>query len=187
MRIIPFLAAGGFLFFCSCSSTPGVDVTSKVAGSKVTLVSLDNLGSAGKPVGNPAHLDLKQVNGSAVRVDAEGKAPVYLVFQPPAKNKVSLTLKELPVCSAANEVNRNKPVRLVMKAYQALSEEDWNLARQLATKASELDATLAAPHIIQGLALFRSGNRAGARGAFNTAKALDPDDIDILELLRMVQ
>lgn len=187
MQIFMFFVVLVLVSLSSCSSTPSVEITSKVPSSKVALVSLDSLNTTGKVLSNPAKLDLKQINGNAIRVDADGKSPLFLVFQPPAKNRVSLTIKELAACTLANEANRNKPVRLIMKAYQALSEENWNLAKQLAAKASELDATLAAPYIIQGLANYRSGHRTEAKTAFNTAKALDPDDLDIIELLRMVK
>ena len=135
----------------------------------------------------PTTLFADRLRGKAVRISAQGKAPSYWFTPNETGHRVEIRVKQLSVCGNSNEANRNRPVRLVLKAYQALSANDYALARDLAKKASEIDATLAGPYIITGLSFYNEGKKQDARLSFNKARALDPEDQDINQLLRMVE
>jgi len=124
--------------------------------------------------------------GKAVRISAVGKASQYWFPPDDSARRIDVKIRQLTACQT-NERNSNRPVRLIMKAYQALSAKDLRMAKDLAAKAAELDPALAAPFIITGLSFYQEGRRDLARGAFNKARALDPEDVEISELLRLVQ
>jgi len=155
-------------------------------GSDMSLVPLDNPDSTGTKLKNPATLNTIQLQKQAVRISSTGKSPVYWFAPGESGRRMDIRIKQLPVCTT-NDGNRNRPVRVLLKAYQALSAKDYSLARQLATQASEFDATLSAPLIISGLAFLQENRREEARLAFSKARALDPEDQEIVELLRLAQ
>ena len=83
----------------------------------------------------------------------------------------------------ANAGALNQVVRLTLTAYRELGRAKFEEAKQLAQKASELAPEAAAPYAIVGIALAKTGDVAGARSAFLKAKALDPDDKNISDLM----
>jgi len=163
-----------------------VTFSSQEPGSQLALVALDAPEAGGTALSNPVTVDSARLEGRALRISSSGKAPVYWLIPEDSGRRLDIRMRSLPSC-AQGEQNRNRPTRLVLKAYQALSAKEFNLARELATKASEVDPSIAAPFIIVGLAYLQEGRREQARVAFNKARALDPEDQDLLELLRLAQ
>jgi tetratricopeptide (TPR) repeat protein len=155
-------------------------------GSELTLVPLDNPDSAGTKLKNPATLPTAALSKQAIRIASTGKSPIYWFAPTESGRRLDIRIKQLPACSVT-EINRNRPVRVLLKAYQALTAKDYNLAHQLSAQAGEIDPTLSAPYIISGLAWLQQGKGEDARVAFNKARALDPEDQDIVELLRLAQ
>lgn len=176
----------GLLFFSACAGQRTMTFSALEAGSEISLVPLDNPDSSGQKLKNPATVNTTQLTKQAVRIAANGKSPIYWFAPGESGRRMDIRVKQLPACTTT-EMNRNRPVRVLMKAYQALASKDYNLARQLATQAAEIDTTLAAPLIISGLAYLQENRREEARLAFNKARALDPEDAEIAELLRLAQ
>jgi len=173
--------------FMSCGAPRTVSLQSQEVGSQISLVSLETLESPGTTLSNPASLERSTLVGKAVRFSAPGKSPQYWLLLDDA-DRFEVRVKQLFACEAATvEGNRNRPIRLLMKAYQALSSGDFRTAKELASKASEMNAALAAPYIVKGLAHFRLGEKDAARAAFTQAKGLDPEDGEIEQLIRMVE
>ena len=169
-----------------CAGRRAITFLSQEPGSVVTLVPMDNPESQGKQLTNPVTLNTASMAGKAVRISAQGRAPHYWFAPGDSGRRIEIKVKTLPACNQQIG-DKNRPVRLLLKAYQALSTNDPNLARELARKAAEVDPTLAGPYIIIGLAATNQGAKEEARVAFNKARALDPDDADIGELLRLAQ
>ncbi len=155
-------------------------------GSQISVVSLDNPEGPSAAVSNPFTVDSGKLTNRAVKIAAVGKSPLYFFPPDDSGRRVQVRVRQIPSCSQV-EANKNRPVRLLLKAYQALTSKDFNLARELSAKASSLDPTLAGSHIITGLAFFQEGRKQDARVAFNKAQALDPEDQEIQQLLRLVQ
>ncbi len=173
-------------FTISCAGGRQLTVSSQEPGSIISIVPLDNPDGAVQTVANPYTALSGKLSGKAIRITAVGKSPQYWFPPDDSSRRIEVKVKNLPPCSNG-EGNRNRPMRLLLKAYQALTSKDYNLARELCLKAAQIDPTLAGPLIIQGLTYFQEGKRTEARVAFNKARALDPEDQEIVELLRMVQ
>ena len=175
-----------WLVLTGCGGERTITFQSSEPGSQITIVSLDNPEGNAPPSANPLVTSSGKLLGKAVRIGAVGKASQYWFPPDDSARRIDVKVRQLTACSA-NEKNQNRPVRLIMKAYQALSAKDLRLAKELAQKASDVDPNLAAPLIITGLAFYQEGQRDQARVAFNKARSLDPEDTEIGELLRMVQ
>ena len=170
----------------ACAGKRAISFVSTEPGSQISLVPLSSTDAEGQKLRNPAKLDTAQLQSNAVRISSAGKASQYWFAPGDQGNQIQITVKRLPSCESA-EGNRNRPVRVLLKAYQALYSRNYRLAREMASRASVLDPTLAAPFIITGLAYLREGNKERARGAFSQAQSLDPEDGEIGKLLRAVQ
>jgi tetratricopeptide (TPR) repeat protein len=186
LRVTIFL---GLSFVIGCGSVKrGIMVSSSETGSVISLVPFDNPESAGEKLTNPANFTSDKLNNRAIKIVAPGKAPEYWFVPGGNPKRLDIKVRQMAACTGANnEANKNRPIRFLLKGYQALSSEDYNLALEMAKQAESLDATLAAPHIISGLALLRQGKKEEARVSFNKAKTLDPEDRDIVDLLQMTQ
>lgn len=172
-----------FWLIASCSGKRTITFASLEPGSQISVVPLDSPDSEGRKVRNPAQLDAGLLTKEAVRISATGKASQFWFMPDNKGQRLQIKVKSLPSCDNA-EGGRNRSTRLLLKAYQALYAKDYRMARELAGNASVIDATLAAPHIIAGLAYLREGDKENARTSFNKAKALDPEDAEIDVLLR---
>ena len=160
--------------------------TAAEQGSTIAIVPLDNPEGPATNEKNPLITTTEKLAGKAVRISAAGKASQYWFPPEESARRIDVKVKSLPSCMMG-DTNRNRPLRLLLKAYQALTTKEFTLTRELCTKASEVDPTLAAPFIITGLSWYQEGKRDQARVAFNKARALDPEDQEIGQLLRMVQ
>ena len=189
-----------FILYCSSiiicpifgCATKSIQFNSDVK-AQVSLVSLENLQDVGTPVGDtPATVDPSTLEGKAVRLTSEGKAPIYWLSSEAQGYSTQITFKMVPIkasesTSSDTKVDKgviNRTLRLIMKAYQALVSKEYDVAKSLATQASAIDPSLAAPFIVSGLASLESGKNDDARNALNTAKALDPEDAEIDVLLK---
>ena len=177
------------------SRATGKTVTFNTAETgSVSFVNWENLDKDGKVIGNtPVTINASDLKGRIVKISVIGKAPQYWVFSdiPSVQTKIDLRLIDSCAGSASVKVrttrDANRSHSMLMKAYQALSNEDYKLARELAEKLSDFSPRLAAPFIIVGLSYLQEGKKEKARISFNKAKALDPADSDISKLLKTVE
>lgn len=169
-----------------CGGGRTITFQSTEPGSVITVVPVDNPEGSSAPGTNPFTTTSDKMAGKAIRISAIGKASQYWFPPDDSARRIDVKIRQLSACQTS-EKNNNRPVRLIMKAYQALSAKDLRLAKELASKAAELEPALAAPFIITGLSFYQEGRRDQARVAFNKARALDPEDAEISELLRLVQ
>ncbi len=174
------------LLFGACAGRRTVTFLVQEPGSQVALVPLESPDSEGTKLRNPATVEMAAMRNKAVRVSAQGKASQYWFSAPSNGPRLQVKVKRLGSCEG-QEGNRNRPARLLLKAYQALYSKDYSLARDLATRAGLIDSTLAAPHIIVGLTYLKENDRQKALAAFNQAQALDPEDSEIGSLIRTAQ
>ncbi len=178
------------IFVCvalaGCGGGRTITFSSQEPGSVITVVPMENPEGSSPPSPNPFTTSSDKMAGKAIRISAVGKSSQYWFPPDDSARKIDVKIRQLTACST-QEKNNNRPVRLIMKAYQALSAKDLRMAKELASKAAELDPALAAPFIITGLSFYQEGRRDQARVAFNKARSLDPEDIEISELLRLVQ
>ena len=175
--------------------------------AEVSLVTFDHLDGAGKSLGRtPLTVEVDKVSGKAIKITQPGKLPVYWVVADVAgkTNVARVKLLETPQSQnteaeakkepeeaknplADIKATTNRVMRLLLRAYQALSGRRYQLASELADKASTIDPEIAAPHVIKGIALMQQGDQEGAKASLTKAKALDPEDLDIDELLKVVR
>lgn len=95
--------------------------------------------------------------------------------------------KEPSESGKAGPKNLNLTHRLLLRAYQALSRQDYAMAQDLANKLAAVSPELAAPLIVKGLALMQEGRKDEARSVLTAAKALDPEDKDIDQLIEITR
>lgn len=78
----------------------------------------------------------------------------------------------------------NRIMRVIFKSTQALYENDNASAIELADQAIAMNPNIAGPQIIKGLAELNSGRTQEAKASLAKAKALDPENTDIDEIVR---
>lgn len=174
------------LLVAACAGRRTVTFVSQEPGSQVALVPMDSPDSEGTKLRNPASVEMATMQNKAVRISAVGKASQYWFAALASGPRLQVKVKRLGSCEG-QESNRNRPTRLLIKAYQALFSKDFSLSRDLSNRAALIDPTLAAPHIIMGLAFLKEGDRPKALASFNQAQALDPEDSEIGALIRTAQ
>jgi tetratricopeptide (TPR) repeat protein len=170
----------------ACAGRRSITFVVQEPGSQLAVVPMDSPESEGNKIRNPVTMDLATLKNNAVRISATGKASQFWFAAPAAGPRLQIKVKRLGSCEGT-ESNRNRPTRLILKAYQSLYSKDYQLARELAGRAVAIDNTLAAPHIITGLSFLKEGERQKALASFNQAQALDPEDSEIGALIRTAQ
>lgn len=136
--LLAVLLTMGGLLGCAAAS-PALVLSSLEKGSAISLVPLDEPETSGTRLKNPATVSSAKLKNHFLRVEAPKKIPQYWAVLD-GHSKYQVTIKSLSDVSIAE--NRNRPIRLVLKAYQALTANDLALAREHLNRASELDATL---------------------------------------------
>ena len=174
------LLAGG----CATSRRELV-IQSLEPGSTLTRVPLQSPEDSGTSLKNPSVVPISQLKGQFIRISAPNRIPQNWIVLDESATKIGVVIRRLR--DTSQRENRNPPVRLVLKAYQALASNDPKSARELASRAAQLDAQLAAPHIILGLLYLNEKKLEDARVSFTKARNLDPDDKDIDVLLKSAQ
>jgi hypothetical protein len=133
-----------------------------------------------------------------VKLAAPGRRPQFFAFPGTAQGtlrlKVALAespLEGQPVKKGADtEVSLdqvNKINRRLLAVFQAILDQDYKAADELARSVSDTNPQLAAPLILQGLAKLYDGDRDSARAAFKNAQSLDPEDHALVEMLKVLQ
>jgi hypothetical protein len=183
-----FILMLGLCAVPSCAGKRTIRFSSTEKGT-ANLVSLEDPNGPGENLGEfPVGMDAEKLEGKAVRLESVGKGPQYWFTSFDKSTELSIKVKFLtPPSTKSIEGNRNLPFRILMKAYQALSSNNFQLARELSTKLSEIEPTLSAPHIVIGIAFLQEGKTNEARAALMTARALDPEDAEVALLLKRVQ
>ena len=169
------------------------------SNSKVSLVSATKLDEDGTLLGEtPVTVPLDKLTGKIVKISQKGKQPIYWVVTDAAGDKTEANIKLLDDLATAGglggsdsrtdpKLKLNRVMRLLMRSYQALSGKRFKDARELAEQAGTIDPEIAAPQVIRGLAFYQEGNKSEARAALAKAQALDPEDKEIENLLKMVR
>jgi tetratricopeptide (TPR) repeat protein len=176
--------------------------TFKTSGpAKIEVLNSSKLDEPGKPLGQtPLTVNVEQIRGKVVRISQPGKFPAFWVVSEAAGDTTEATIKladdpssssgESAAAAGANRADGkasiNRVLRLLLRSYQALSGKRFKAARELADQAAIIDPEIAAPHVIKGLSLFQEGKTAEAKTALEKARALDPEDKDIGELLKVI-
>lgn len=182
------------------SHTLRIETTSR---AEVSAQTLDKLGSPGRSLGfTPLTVDLDKLVGRVLKISQPGKSPVYWLVTDLAGQKTfaRLDLPDAPTVassgkdekeSAKSEIEvtsaTNRILRLLLRSYQALAVKDFDLASELAEQAQTLNPKISAPHVIKGIAFLKGGKTSQAKAAFLTAKALDPEDLDLNKLIEAAQ
>jgi tetratricopeptide (TPR) repeat protein len=176
-------------------------VTFKTAKDKATVIAVpfDKVGTEGPVLGEtPLTVSLDAIQGKVLRMEQPGRAPLHWVILNAAgdTNEVALDFsqvqKEGNECQDTRETGvakaqANRVVRMLLRAYQALSENQSKIALELADQAITYEPTLAGPYIVKGLAQLQQGDKKEARGSFTRALALDPEDRDLATLLKAIE
>jgi hypothetical protein len=191
-KCLSFLPLFIYLLILSCA-TARVSFATKEPG-KVNLVSWDSLESKGEDLGStPLTVETSKLAGKVAVVSGENKLSQYWVLRCDSSTVLDakIQLSNAPICKDGSQPttkqNQNLSSRLLLKSYQALAKDDYNLAKELAQKLEAVAPELAAPHIIIGLAALQTDDRTAAKAAFAKASALDPEDQELQELLRNAQ
>lgn len=161
----------------------------------VSLVSWNSLNSNGKVLGQtPVTVELGEIpSDQVIKISAPDRAPQFWVFTETYGDQLDVKLALAPIPEKTKllesqiTVDQNESHRLLMKAYQALTAGNNDLAMRLSDQLSKLSPKLAAPFIVKGLAHLNLNQRGQAKTAFDQAKTLDPKDVDIDQLLKAVQ
>jgi hypothetical protein len=179
-----------FYLIQSCASLSKVSFKSK---DSVTIRAVDwaDLNGAGQILGQtPVDVDLDRLKGKVLVLTAPNRATQYWVVPYTTGKKLEATVKleERNQGTTAAAVFPVKSYsRLLMKAFEALQSKDYNLASDLAVKMATIAPEDPASSIISGLAALQKGNKSRARGEFEKAKSLDPENGDISELLQLAR
>jgi hypothetical protein len=141
----------------------------------------------------PLALNRTNDKTTLLRLSAIGRDSVYVVTSCGQANETRLNIK-LPTMLLSPALNGkdgpvtiNKALRVLLKAYQALSQKDTATARLLAKQVSDMAPGLAAPHIVAGIAALQAGDRAEAAASFARAQSIDPEDRELDALIRSAQ
>jgi hypothetical protein len=140
---------------------------------------------------------MSQVEGRLLRLQTRGKEPLYWLITRGGGSRVEAKVKfpdgagvaaasgsNEGICRLDGKASANRVLRLMLKAYKFIADQDFTQAKQAADEATLIDGELAAPYVVKGIALLGEGDKGGARQAFTKAQTLDPDDKDVDSLLK---
>ena len=184
----------------ACGGGRSLTLTS---GYKGEVVKLD-FGTDGRikqeKVGElPQTVDLEQYDGQAIKVkfETDGSEQVWLITDLLGEET---TLNLIPTSLSGNEGEDGSPVskiltprdvnsimRVILRSYQALFENKFDLAISLSDQALQRASGLSAPHIVKGLALLQKGDKEKALVEFNLAKTSDPEDADLDKMIESLK
>lgn len=181
MKKIIFLIFLCCVVACAGKQTVSFSLEEGVDG-KLSLVDLGALESEGEVLTSGAIIDTSRLSNKAVRVASPGKASFWFILNNQARD-TQIKIRKLPSCGI-DENNKNRSIRFLLKAYQALYANDFNSAVKLSETASNFDPALSAPHIISGLSYLKQKKFSEAKASFLKAQALDPEDREIEILLK---
>lgn len=197
------LAAAGLTVGCA-SKTIAFSANEKAT---LSLVSFEDAGGQGTVVGDlPQTVEVDDMDGKMAKVWGKGVVPQYWVLREVLGNETKVVLRLEKTKNADDDeaekkpqngepeknagdktVSSNLPYRLLMRAYTALANRQWKVARELAAEMNKIEGKIAAPHVITGIAYLQEGTKTDARAAFERAKAIDPEDKEIDKLMKLVQ
>lgn len=158
----------------------------------LSLVSLSDPSGEGQILGElPSTIEVEKLEGKVVKINAEGFVPQYWIAKDFVADSTKVNIALTPLEEGAGGKgggsgkggSSNLAFRILMKGYGAISKGDNKLGRELAEKLQEIDPTLAAPHILTGIAFFNEGKKSEAKTAFEKALALDPEDLEIKKMI----
>lgn len=156
----------------------------------VSLVTSSSTDGKGEVVGEaPQTISEERIQGKVVKVWSPDVYPQYWIIDPlpSGETTVALKMEKKPESQNKSAASTNLKFRVMMKAYKALADQNWKLARELAGELNQLEPEAAAPHLIAGIALLREGKKSDARISFEKAKTFDPEDAEIAKLIRIAQ
>lgn len=168
--------------------------------SQLFLTTIEDSNTIEKELGKPpVTLDSQELNNKSIKVVFDDGSEKLLYFTPTISDETTILFSKVNKDTKSSLVangnssdkfdaeSRNQIHRLLLKAYQALSEGNAQVATDLAKQVAQIDSQIAAPHILIGLSHLRTGNKTLAKSAFEKAKALDPLDSEIANLIELSQ
>lgn len=185
---LPMLAMtlSGLLVVSGCA-TKTVTFTSNEKAT-LSLVAATNPDGQGQVLGDtPQTVSAEKIGNKVVKISGAEVHPQFWILSelPGGDTKVQLKLERK--AADQTKTNINLKYRMLMKAYKALADQNWALAKELSEELAKLEPEIAAPHIILGIALLRSGSAAEARNALEKARGFDPDDAEISKLIQAIR
>ncbi len=180
------LFAASTLFACS----PQMVTFTSNDKATVSLVTSSSTDGQGEVIGDtPQSVPAEKMQGKVVKIWSADVYPQFWILDPlqSGETTIALKLEKKPESQNKSTASTNLKFRVMMKAYKALADQNWKLARELADELNRLEPETAAPHLITGIALLREGKKSDARTSFEKAKTFDPDDTEIAKLIRIAQ
>lgn len=180
---------GSVAFLSVGCASPNVTFTSNEKAT-VSLVTTTSTDGQGEVLGDtPQTLPMEKLEGKVVKIWSPDVYPQFWVLSPLSGGDTSIQLKleKKPASNNQSAASTNVKFRMIMRAYKALADQKWQMARDLSDELAKLEPEAAAPHLITGIAFLREGKKPEARSAFERAQAFDPDDADITKLIRIAQ
>ncbi len=174
-----------------CSTSPSVSFRSDLEAS-LTAVSFNSPQSTGQRLGTtPLTLPLASLRKGPIKIQSPGLPDQYWVFSDVRENSLDIELKfsgqrsqSASTCSADT---MNQQGRLLLMAYEALTRSDHQTTLQIAEQLIGIAPSVAAPHILSGIAYMQTRQNDKAVSSFTRAKALDPADRNIDRLLQALK
>ncbi len=180
------LVVAGMLNACS----PRMITFTSNDKATVSLVTSSSTDGQGEVIGEtPQSIPAEKIRGKVVKIWSADVYPQFWILDPlqSGETTVALKLEKKPESQNKSTASTNLKFRVMMKAYKALADQNWKLARELADELNRLEPETAAPHLIAGIALLREGKKLDARTSFEKAKTFDPEDAEIGKLIRFAQ
>ena len=200
-----FIVSTLLLVSFGCSSVIKVSTNTEASLSLLDWSGLDGEGTLlGKA---PLEIDAGTLDNKVLKISGKDKSPQYWVFTALQGRSMDLKTTLLPIPDAENEEDENEDdeeyeekddkdkkglieklnqnMRILLGSYQALARQEYEESVRLATALHKNMPDIAAPHIIMGLSFLKRQQREKARSEFKLAKALDPADPSIDELIKL--
>lgn len=186
-----YISIGILLLLASGCATDSITFNANQKAT-ISLVSLSDPSGEGQILGElPSTIEVDKLEGKVVKIKAEGFIPQFWIAKDFVANSTKVNIALTPVDDGAagkgggsgKGGSSNLPFRILMKGFTAISRGDYQLGREFAGKLEEIDPTLAAPHLLTGIAYFNEGKKVDAKNAFEKALALDPEDLEIKKMI----
>ena len=183
-----------FLTFChTLVSCAGPTVTFQLKGeARVELVEPDKLELSGEDLGKtPITIANERLVGKVVKIFRAGTKPMFWYFVADDADETNIQI-DISDDSVFGKLDAEAPGlanfthRMLLKSYKALADKRYKEAIEISKSITSVSPGIAAPYIVQGLALAASGDTVNARSVLARARELDPEDTDIRRLLQSI-
>lgn len=180
----------------SCSTSGVLEVRSNSEasnGAVVRLIELQDGKSSGEQIGAlPQSLTLEQVQGKQISIEKSGYESQNYVFLPELGDANALTVELKPKEAGQSQVGlpEKKLVDaslLLLKAYQALSNNQYQAAIDISKQSQQVKETGPGPTIIESIALWRLGKNSDALERLQASKTIYPQVGELETLIQAIE